>query len=210
MDKHVSANSARKAATLRTEQQQETRERLVKATLDTIASKGYQRATIDNITLEARTGRATFYLHFNSKSEALLAGWQDIYMPQMMRLFIELDALQPPSDTFVAEWVANLMSFWSQRKAIALASKEAIALDAELAKRWFQNIWSVGQVLPNWAERNWDDHEKAKARLFMLFVYTEHALFMWLSGASPIGEQQVRECLIDQWKAEFGVSSVMA
>jgi len=113
----------RKPATLRAEQQQETRERLLKAAIDIISSKGYQSATIDNITSYAGTGRATFYLHFRSKPEALMAGWQEIYMPQMLSLLLKLDSESPLSKTGIEDWVAALVIFWENSRSIALASK---------------------------------------------------------------------------------------
>lgn len=197
-------NGRRKPATLRAEHQQETRERLVKATIETISSKGYQSATIDNITAAAGTGRATFYLHFRSKPEALMAGWQEIYMPQMLTLLHQLDANYPASKRKVEKWVSSLVNFWEESRSIALASNEAIALEPELAKEWFKRIWHVSSQLSRWSERNADGLEAAELRLFMLGTYTEHVLMMWLGGAAPVSRAQVIQSLAAQWFSEFG------
>ncbi|MBD8561894.1 TetR/AcrR family transcriptional regulator [Pseudomonas fluorescens] len=194
----------RKPATLRAEQQQETRERLLKATIDIISSKGYQSATIDNITSYAGTGRATFYLHFRSKPEALMDGWQEIYMPQMLSLLSKLDSESPLSKTGIEDWVAALVIFWENSRSIALASNEAIALEPELSREWFKRIWEVSSQLPAWSGRNSHNLESAKLRLFMLGTYTEHVLMMWLSGSAPISRTQVIQSLAIQWFAEFG------
>lgn len=194
----------RKPATLRAEQQQETRERLLKAAIDIISSKGYQSATIDNITSYAGTGRATFYLHFRSKPEALMAGWQEIYMPQMLSLLLKLDSESPLSKTGIEDWVAALVIFWENSRSIALASNEAIALEPELSRAWFKRIWEVSSQLPAWSGRNSHNLENAKLRLFMLGTYTEHVLMMWLSGSAPISRTQVVQSLATQWFAEFG------
>ncbi|WP_158244423.1 MULTISPECIES: TetR/AcrR family transcriptional regulator [unclassified Pseudomonas] len=194
----------RKPATLRAEQQQETRDRLVKATMETISSKGYQSATIDNITSYAGTGRATFYLHFRSKPEALMAGWQEIYMPQMLSLLLKLDGISPASMADIENWVSSLVSFWENSRSIALASNEAIALEPELAKEWFKRIWEVSSQLPSWSERNNHKIEDARLRLFMLGTYTEHVLMMWLGGSAPVSRTQIIQSLATQWSTEFG------
>lgn len=194
----------RKPATLRAEQQQETRERLVKATIDVISLKGYQSATIDNITSYAGTGRATFYLHFRSKPEALMAGWQEIYMPQMLSFLLTLDNKSPLSKAGIEDWVASVVSFWEDSRSIALASNEAIALDPELSREWLKRIWEVSSQLPGWSRRNNHNIENAKLRFFMLGTYTEHVLMIWLSGSAPISRTQVVQSLAMQWFSEFG------
>lgn len=199
----MSKKEPRKPATLRAEQQQETREKLLKATIEVIGNKGYQSATIDNITSYAGTGRATFYLHFRSKPEALLAGWQEIYMPQMISLLKALDDSSPVNAKELQDWVASLVDFWEDSKSIALASNEAIALEPQLAKEWFRQIWTVSAQLSNWSARNADDRANAELRLFMLGTFTEHVLMMWLGGSAPVTRTQIVQSLSEQWSKEF-------
>lgn len=49
------------------------RERLVEAAESQFRRFGYRRATVDDITRAAATGKGSFYLHFPSKEEAYLA-----------------------------------------------------------------------------------------------------------------------------------------
>lgn len=158
----MSKKEQRKPATLRAEQQQETREKLLRATIETISYKGYQSATIDNITSHAGTGRATFYLHFRSKPEALMAGWQEIYMPQMVNILQNLDESYPAKGQKLEVWISSLVKFWEDSKPIALASNEAIALEPQLSREWFRQIWTVSSQLPNWSARNAEDRADAE------------------------------------------------
>lgn len=199
----MSKKEQRKPATLRAEQQQETREKLLRATIETISYKGYQSATIDNITSHAGTGRATFYLHFRSKPEALMAGWQEIYMPQMVNILQNLDESYPAKGQKLEVWISSLVKFWEDSKPIALASNEAIALEPQLSREWFRQIWTVSSQLPNWSARNAEDRADAELRLFMLCTFTEHVLMMWLGGSAPITREQVLKSLAEQWSREF-------
>lgn len=199
----MSKKEQRKPATLRAEQQQETREKLLRATIETISYKGYQSATIDNITSHAGTGRATFYLHFRSKPEALMAGWQEIYMPQMVNILQNLDESYPAKGQKLEAWISSLVKFWEDSKSIALASNEAIALEPQLSREWFRQIWTVSSQLPNWSARNAEDRADAELRLFMLGTFTEHVLMMWLGGSAPITREQVLKSLAEQWSREF-------
>lgn len=199
----MSKKEQRKPATLRAEQQQETREKLLRATIETISYKGYQSATIDNIASHAGTGRATFYLHFRSKPEALMAGWQEIYMPQMVNILQNLDESYPAKGQKLEVWISSLVKFWEDSKPIALASNEAIALEPQLSREWFRQIWTVSSQLPNWSARNAEDRADAELRLFMLGTFTEHVLMMWLGGSAPITREQVLKSLAEQWSREF-------
>jgi AcrR family transcriptional regulator len=56
---------------MRAAQREFTRSRLVDAAVGVFAERGYARATIDDIAERAGTTRATFYLHFKSKSDVI-------------------------------------------------------------------------------------------------------------------------------------------
>jgi len=188
---------------LRTEHQQATRKRLIQATVDIIATKSYQSATIDHITAHANTSRATFYLHFTSKAHALLAGWEELQLPQTIKLLQELDDKSPPPKGFVRRWVSKLVSFWEDNRSVALASNQAIAVEPEIASEWFRRIWQLGSYLPRWRQRNHSQAQAADLRLFLLTTQTEHILHMWISGAAPIDRAQVIGALASQWRREF-------
>jgi len=190
----------------RSELQLETRGRLVQATIEVISGKGYQCATIDHITAHAGTGRATFYLHFRSKPEALMAGWRELYTPLTLSLLLELDHAYPVSKDFMQQWVDRFMTLWERNKAIALASQEAISLEPALAKAWYQEIWNVSTELPNWAQRNSDDTD-APHRLFMIGAFTDRVLTLWVANFTPSTREQIGESLMERWLTEFGADA---
>src|ERR1700750_1171314 len=75
-----------KGLTLRDEQKRLTRRRLVDRALLAFEGKGSAATTIDDIVAEANASRATFYLHFKTKSDVVLVmaqtlgrRWRDLY-----------------------------------------------------------------------------------------------------------------------------------
>ncbi len=53
------------------------RERILLATAEVVAERGYQKATIELIAKTARVALGTFYEHFSSKEDCLLAAFDD-------------------------------------------------------------------------------------------------------------------------------------
>lgn len=95
------------------EQRQITRTRLIDASIQVFAERGFSRATVDDIVAAAGTTRSTFYLHFASKADVL---------PEMLersathfrKMYDGLGTIvQNPSFIDVREWLSNSMDEWS-------------------------------------------------------------------------------------------------
>src|SRR6202012_2439846 len=67
----ITANRRPARGTMRMEQRQITRARLIDASIQVFAERGFFRATVDDIVEVAGTTRSTFYLHFSSKADVL-------------------------------------------------------------------------------------------------------------------------------------------
>jgi len=74
------------------------RERLVRAILDAVADKGYEKTTVADIVARARVSRRTFYEHFKDKADAFLAAYDD----GVKRLLDRLD--EASAATAAADW----------------------------------------------------------------------------------------------------------
>jgi AcrR family transcriptional regulator len=193
-----------KGPSLRLEQQQATRRRLIEATIEVISTRGYQAATIDNIVSHASTGRATFYLHFKSKGEALLAGWEELQLPHIVQLLLEIDEMTNQSEGDIRSWVDRMIHFWETNRNIAIASNQAISVDPEMAAEWFRRIWTLGLRLPRWKLRNNDAIGDAQLRFFMLSAETANILSMWVMNAAPMTRDTIVDVLVVRWGKEFG------
>lgn len=67
----AAAAGAAPKLTMRDRHRLMTREHLMTAALEAFAERGYVAVTIDDIVRRAGVGRATFYLHFDSKAAVL-------------------------------------------------------------------------------------------------------------------------------------------
>src|ERR1700760_2295082 len=78
------------APSLRDQQRLLTRSRLMDAAVDLFAEKGYAQTSVDDICTAIGASRATFYLHFKTKRDALVNKWRDAY-PGFVERYQELD-----------------------------------------------------------------------------------------------------------------------
>lgn len=69
----MALTNRQKGLTLRDEQRNFTRARLIECAAEVISERGLANATIGDITSRANTSRATFYLHFKDKDDLLAA-----------------------------------------------------------------------------------------------------------------------------------------
>jgi len=97
---------------MRAAQREFTRSRLVDAAIEVFAQRGYAQATINEIALRAGATRATFYLHFKSKSE-VLPELVDRGREHFHRIYEELSpVVADPSFEGVRNWLAGAMREW--------------------------------------------------------------------------------------------------
>ena len=74
----------------------ETRGKLLKATLDLVVEKGIEKTTMSDITDRADLGRRTFYYHFVSKEEAVIAAVADVYQQHAIKIASTIGIIRDP------------------------------------------------------------------------------------------------------------------
>lgn len=105
---------------IREEHRELTRKRIISAARSLFVDKNYITTTIDDIAVAAGIGRATFYLHFQSKDEVLQAVL-DEGMDHQRALFQKLAALNEPSWADLRKWVEHYFnSFKSHYPSLRL------------------------------------------------------------------------------------------
>src|ERR1700730_14284005 len=80
----------RRRRSVRDDQRLLTRQRLQESALRIFRERGYTASTVEEISAEAGVARATFYLHFKSKSEFALSIPESVSPPLASR-YKELD-----------------------------------------------------------------------------------------------------------------------
>ncbi|MFG1279851.1 TetR/AcrR family transcriptional regulator [Xanthobacter autotrophicus] len=185
--------------TLRYEQQKATRERLLKAAFDVFSEKGYHLSTIKEMVDRAGTSRATFYLHFKTKAEALVAGWKEIQQPKMIVLWEELDNIASPAFDDIRAWIEKMLDSWEADRRLTIASNQAVALEPELAGEWLAGMREYLGAVPRCLERMAKHRREAEMNFLLLCAQMDRVVFLWLSGAFPASREQIIDALADQW-----------
>jgi len=148
---------------LREAQRQLTRSRLVEAAREVFAEKNYVLATVDDIAERARIGRATVYVHFESKKAILL----EILREDLRRqddLYRRLAASPVLSEDALAAWIDRHARGFANRRASLLLFYVTMGLEPEfvgLFNRKREDVFRIlGESFPafRFAE---DDHTPA-------------------------------------------------
>jgi AcrR family transcriptional regulator len=193
---------------LREEQKNLTRQRLLAATEEVLAKRGYHAATVDEIAEAAGVSRATFYLHFDNKQEALRSLVRH-YSPIIRESFQALErVLVSRSRDELRAWLDEGLAFQEEHERQMLATREAMMSDAELGHELAVSSLTaaeegIADYLALWPE---EQREAVKLRVALLRVQFE-ALFLhrliWRSW--PIGDRDLLlDTLCDEWMAFLG------
>ncbi|PZQ46045.1 MAG: hypothetical protein DI556_21445 [Rhodovulum sulfidophilum] len=191
---------SREPRTLREEQQRATRQKLIAATFSAFSEKGFHDTTIADIVKAAGTSRATFYLHFASKSEALAAAWAEMEQPSMIAHWRRLDGFGPWTAADILGWVSDMVGAWEATRAFSIASNQAVSTDAEMSRRWFGGIADFLGHVPNVILRLGRDTRDPDLRFLLLCAQMERSTFMFLTGNFPGNREQFVATLAEFWR----------
>ena len=78
----------------------QTRQQLIRATLDLVLEKGYGSVSVQDITDRADLGRGTFYIHFKDKDEVLWTAFQDLFSRLESEAHSQLDRDAPQAEYY--------------------------------------------------------------------------------------------------------------
>jgi AcrR family transcriptional regulator len=107
------------------------RRRLLDAMALSIAEDGYQKTTVGDIVRRARTSRRTFYEHFTSKEECLVALLTDINAEQIRQIYAAVDR-EAPWQRQVRQAIESWISSAESRAPITLS--------------WIRDVPSLGEA----------------------------------------------------------------
>jgi AcrR family transcriptional regulator len=192
---------------LREQQRAFTRKRLIEAARQVFAERGYPDATVDEIASEAGASRATFYLHFKSKTELTAALVEDVtpIAVQRYRLLDEVLASSDPSlRDKLRDWLHDWLGIWRQAAQASHALLQAAMLEPEVEKQRLRQSEALVDALENYfaglpeAERG-----PARDRLLVLEIMTQRIFSLASMSRLPIGDDEVLDILTDMWLRVF-------
>jgi AcrR family transcriptional regulator len=133
---------------------QNQRERMLLATAELVAERGYQKTTIELIAKTARVALSTFYEQFSSKEECFLAAF-DESVAAAAEVFDELlDTEQPWEDQIASALEIALEMVVTEPARARLCIVEAQAAGGEALARYQRMLESVAPKLREGREFN--------------------------------------------------------
>ncbi|OMC17340.1 hypothetical protein A5735_07325 [Mycolicibacter heraklionensis] len=171
-----------------------TRDHIMAAALEAFAERGYVAVTIDDIVRRAGIGRATFYLHFDSKAAVLrelrntrMTVWSQQDAPRGGR------AGRPSIRAFFEK----VVDFYTSAPQLYTALHQARAADPEFAAAHRATMednvteWIEADAMPGATE--------AQLRLAIAMMYTMVDSFMhlWLVDGWPLEREAAIEAMTD-------------
>ena len=200
----VSAMS--KGLTLRDEQKRLTRRRLIEGALAAFERKGYAATTIDDIVAEANASRATFYLHFKSKSEVVLVmartlgtRWRELYR--------ELTSGERLSRKELYDWLDAMAGHYQTNRATVAALDQAAAVEPEVAAVRLANQQESMAVVAE-SIRRWygGDEEDARIRAALLLAQMDRFFDLWIVYGLEFDRVRAIGTLTDLWFSALGLT----
>lgn len=188
---------AEKKPSLRDEQRNFTRTRLIETACRVISERGFADATVGEIAELANASRATFYLHFKDKHD-LIEAVRSEYQPDVETYYRRLDdALASGHDDALTEWMADAFNWFDEHQTIVLALEQAM-----LSQREPGPGADVGytRFMPHYLSL-WDDVDEqvAEFRVWVLVVLLARVhLLCTFAGAMPgVAREQMRRVLVE-------------
>lgn len=171
-----------------------TREHIMTAALEAFAERGYVAVTIDDIVRRAGIGRATFYLHFDSKAAVLRE-----LRNTRMTVWDRQDAPRGGKSgrPSIRAFFEKVVDFYTSSPELYTALHQARAADPEFAAAHRATMeanvdeWIQADAMPGATE--------AQLRLAIAMMYTMVDSFMhlWLVGGWPLDREAAIEAMTD-------------
>jgi AcrR family transcriptional regulator len=128
----ASEGKARPRGRMRAAQREFTRTRLTDAAVEIFTERGYAKATIDEIADRAGATRATFYLHFKSKSD-LITEFLNRGQNHFHGVYSDLSPIaQSPTTASIRGWLATAMREWNTIAPYSRPVMEAASIEPEI------------------------------------------------------------------------------
>jgi AcrR family transcriptional regulator len=184
---------------LRQAQKQLTRSRLLDAAAQLFSSQGYASTTIEDIATTAGATRATFYLHFPSKSD-VVHGFYDAlveYDPEFGDL---IEVARAPTQGLLHDWLRRFVDGLDRQRAYWTALSEAAGADSEaraaLDADWTRSSEKLAAGLVD--ARGWEpDHARLIA--VVLKRQLDVANDSWLRSRWPTEREHLFGVLARMW-----------
>ena len=192
---------------LRVQQRTFTRERLLGAAKEVFAERGYVDATVEDIAARAGASRATFYLHFRSKTELTLALIEEAERLGVERYRVLDELLSGPPDQARAElraWLAGWLGPWREDAGSNAAVWQAASSEPDIERR----LIALSQAFISALERTFDQwpaerRAEVRERALMVEMMTQRLFYLAAHSEFPSTDDTLLDFLTDLWWSHF-------
>ena len=196
------------AGTLREQQRAFTRRRLMEAGQREFAAKGYLDTRVEDIARLAGASRATFYLHFKSKSELMIALAEEM-LPFAVGTYRDLDDMLqdrgPELRERLRKWLAQWLDVWSSGAEANHAMLQATMLDADVEQHYLKVSEALVDSLKHYHERvPADERDAARDRALILEMMTQRVFALASQKALPVPRERLLDILTEMWVDVLG------
>lgn len=156
---------------IREEQKQRTRDRLLDAAFEIFTEAGFRAATIDEIMKRAGANRATFYLHFADKMD-IAAGLGRRSATAVAERFRLLDNLAAPTRADVRAWLEEDLVHRRRDRVMVHVIHEALTADPRFGQEYLDYFIRIAErVMVNTVAR-WPEDQRPLARSKIVCLFT--------------------------------------
>lgn len=190
-----------KAVPLREAQKQFTHDRLVEAAVTEFCNQGYRTTTVDDIAARAGTTRATFYNHFNTKSDIIveLMEGDSAFRPR----WDELTAFPPkPNREMIRAWLAETTSTWAKHRDLISVIRQAVTIEPELNAAQGERFQkTLTRFVDSIRHMGWSSDAEVRVEAMLLFAQLERIFSYW--DFEDANEAIVLDLLTENWWSAF-------
>ncbi|MDQ0382730.1 TetR/AcrR family transcriptional regulator [Amycolatopsis thermophila] len=190
---------------LRAEQKELTRRKLVAAAKKVFGSKGYAGTSIDDIVAAAGASRGTYYLYFRNKCE-VAAELIAEYTVEAEALLTDLTQQSDPDRDKVKAWLEAYFALFSRHRSSIRAWMQAESIERSLRVVSDQRLERFLGRLTTWIGENRrraglpEPDEISHSRAVLLVAQLERLAYFMLVRKWEMDEGGVIESLADAWE----------
>src|SRR4051794_4172422 len=182
---------------LREQQKQGTRRRIVEAAEVVFDRDGYATARVEDVAAAAGVSRATFYLHFGSKIDVV----REMIGPlrrESQAFYRQLDELEDPSWADLRRWVEGAMDYWRRNRSAVNVVNQAVAAELELTGDVVDAVrLSVDVMTRHLARWSGTERDVAHLRAMLFILQLERFSFLWIVREAPYDGDAALDTLTD-------------
>jgi AcrR family transcriptional regulator len=181
---------------LREEQKRFTRNRLIEAAVEILSEHGYAASTVDQIVAAAGASRATFYLHFKSKTDLVQQMTRES-QSATFELYEQVPVYDSPRAD-LAVWLDALVKKIERDPFIGIYS-QAVTLDPTLAKTYEHTVKRLADIVVEKLGAPAEETERLRLQARLLIVQLERTTYLWLVQGWKFNRTSLLEALTDCW-----------